>query len=261
MKPIEVYLTAVAFASPGIPDWTTLQERFAGRPATGSDFKAEPDCLPRRAMRRLSPQIRLALSMAELVGESLPPDAGWVFASCIGEGETLHVILDALRTPEMMVQPVRFQNSVHNAPSGQWTIAAGLHGPVTSIGSYDQTVGAGLLKAAMQLMLESRSIGLVCYDCPLPEPLHAVQALDFPAGAALSLSPGPSDEALAKLEISRASEPPTEPQTQVGRELCALYNPVTDILPLLEAVASRAHRVVRIGLHGGGALEVAVDPS
>ncbi|MEM9736385.1 MAG: beta-ketoacyl synthase chain length factor, partial [Pseudomonadota bacterium] len=107
--------------------------------------EAAPACLSPRQAKRLSPQIRLALAVAERLGAALPEEAAWVFASSMGEGETLNVILEALRAPDMLIQPTRFQNAVHNAAGGQWTIAAGLRGPVTSIAGYDETVGAGLL--------------------------------------------------------------------------------------------------------------------
>ncbi|MBY8974892.1 beta-ketoacyl synthase chain length factor [Rhodobacteraceae bacterium NNCM2] len=259
MRPLQLCLDRVTFAAPGIDDWEGLRGVIAGA-ARGDDWQVKPSCLPPRAMRRFSPQILLALTMAERVAPVLPAEAGWVFASSIGEGETLQIILEALREPGMMVQPFRFQNSVHNAPSGQWTIAAGLHGPTTSIGAYDETVGAGFLKAAMQVVLEARPVGLVFYDVPLPEPLNGVHPIGEPIGAGFALRPEPGAETIAVIEVSAATGPSTAAHSTIGRELMATGNPIADVMPLLECLAGGGAGDVLIDLHGGGALRLAVRP-
>src|SRR3546814_1544843 len=129
-------------------------------------------------------------------------EAGWVLASSLGEGETLQVILEALREPDMMIQPLRFQNSVHNAAAGQWSIAAGVTGPITSIAAHDETVGAGFVKAGLQVTLEERSVGLVFYDAPMPEPLNAKRPLGLPLAAGFALSPHLRDRKSTRLNSS-----------------------------------------------------------
>ena len=236
-----------------------MRTRFGGRALdTADDWAAKPNCLAPRAARRLSPQILLALTMAEQIAPALSEDAGWVFASSIGEGETLQVILEALRDPGMMVQPLRFQNAVHNAASGQWTIAAGLKGPTTSIGAYSETVGAGFLKAAMQVVLERRPVGLVLYDIPLPAPLDAVHPLGIPMGAAFALTPAAGPNTVASLEIVTARGDLTPPKTEISRAMIATLNPIAAVMPLLESLAGVSDELISLGLHGGGTLDVTV---
>lgn len=262
MKPLTIHIEALAASSPLAHDWASFRAQFAGDASADAaeDWQPKPNCLAPRAAKRLSPQIRLALTMAEQVALRLPEDAGWVFASSIGEGETLQVILEALRTPEMMIQPLRFQNAVHNAASGQWTIAAGLNGPTTSIGAYAETVGAGFLKAAMQVTLERRAVGLVLFDVPLPEPLDAVHPLGLPFGAAFALTPDPSPATIATLEITAGQGALTPPQSDIAKQLIDTLNPVAAVTPLLERLAGLGDGPVTLGLHGGSALTLSVTP-
>jgi hypothetical protein len=256
---MRVHLNAVTVAMPGADDWDALRAQFDAATPAPEDWQAKPECLAPRAAKRLSPQIRLALTIAERIAPSLPNDAAWVFASSIGEGETLQVILEALRTEEMMVQPLRFQNAVHNAASGQWTIAAGLTGPATSIGAYYETVGAGLLKAAMQVALEQRTVGLVCYDFPLPDPLDAIHPLGLPVGVGLALSPEATPNTIATFDVSAGDGSPTPPITDFAQTMIDTLNPIATALPLLETLAGIGPSELRLGLHGGSALHLKMN--
>jgi len=262
LTPLIMHLQAISSSNPIAADWEALRAQFKGLSGEPSpDWKPAPTCLASRAAKRLSPQIQLALMMAERIAPALPEEAGWVFASSIGEGQTLQVILEALREPEMMLQPLRFQNAVHNAASGQWTIAAGLKGPTTSLGAYDETVGAGFLKAAMQVVLEKLPVGLVLYDVPLPEPLNAIHPLGLPIGAGFALTPESGPNSLACLELTVGPGSLTYPKTDASKRLIETLNPIAAAMPLLERLAGIGEGSVTLGLHGGGALHVKITPT
>ncbi|MEM7526921.1 MAG: beta-ketoacyl synthase chain length factor [Pseudomonadota bacterium] len=259
MTPIRVYVDAVAFLAPMVDGAEALEAFFEGPPTQGeADWQAQPQFLSPRASKRLSPQTRLALAIAESLTPALPEDAAWVFASSLGEGETLKVILDALRTPEMMVQPLRFQNAVHNAASGQWTVAKSFKAPATSIAALDHTVGAGLLKAGLQVALEGRSVGLILYDVPLPDPLDALQHMGLPVGAGLALRPEAGPETCATLTLSATPAPVSEASSAAARALIDSGNPIARVLPLLERLLGHGDGPVVLGLHGDIALNVEV---
>lgn len=261
MKPITAHIDAVAFAAPPVHDWQALcAAMVSGAWRDAEPLPLKPASLPPRQARRLSVATRLAVTVAEEVGRVLPPDAAWVFASSVGEGETLDVILRSLCEPDMMIQPVKFQNAVHNAASGQWSIAAGLRGPITSIAAYDETFGAGLMKALMQTALEGRQVGLVIYDVPIPVPLDEKRPLGMPMGAALALSPDASDATLATIEVKMGQGAPTPPTTPVSAMLRQSGNPTAACLPLFELLAARRAGAVDIGLHGGALLSLEVTP-
>lgn len=263
MTPITFHIEKVAFASPGIDDWAALSELLRDdRPwVPEGDWSCAPNCLSARMARRVSPQIRLALTIAEQVSEGVDEKAGWVFASSVGEGETLHVILEALRTPEMMIQPLRFQNAVHNAASGQWSIAAGITGPMTSLAALDDTAGAGILKSGLQVTCESRAVGLVVYDVPLPEPLDDKRPLGVPLAAGLALTPVPGPNTLARIEMSLCEDRETQPDRVASRSLQDTSNPVAALMPLMESLAVRSSGSVVLGLHGKCALRLEIEAS
>ncbi|MEM7120262.1 MAG: beta-ketoacyl synthase chain length factor [Pseudomonadota bacterium] len=260
MTAIRVYLDGVSFWTPGIESWEALCRALdaAGNtlPDTG---EVMPDSLSPRAARRVSPQIRLAVAMAEKLAPSLSHEAAWVFASSVGEGETLQVMLEALRRPDMMIQPIRFQNAVHNAASGQWSIAAGIKQPMTSIAAHDETVGAGFLKAGMQIIREDRPVGLVFFDVPMPEPINAKRPLGVPLGTAFALSPVPGPTTMAVIDMNLSSAPATAPQSEVSLALAATGNPIADVLPLIERIVDETAGEVIVRLHGGGALRLRVS--
>ncbi len=246
----------LGFAAPGAEGEAGLRAALADPTWTpDADWAPRLTCLAPRAARRVSPEIRLALAAAEQIAPHLPPEAGWVFASSTGEGETLNVILEALASPEMMIQPLRFQNAVHNAAAGQWTIAAGLQGPATSVAAYDETVGAGLLKALLQVALERRPVGLVLFDAPIPPPLHEKRPITLPLAASLALRPPGVDGPALAAELREA--PPSAPASAFARRLAATRNPAAAALPLLEALLGPGGRVV-LGLPGARNLAVKV---
>jgi len=251
-----LFLNNVTLIAPGADDDRDLADilRSGEILLPQEDWKAAPECLSSRSRRRLSPQTLLAISVAERLSPSLSQDTAWVFASAFGEGETLKVILDALRTPEMAIRPLRFQNSVHNAASGQWTIAASMRAAATSICGGDCTVGAGLLKSFMQAKLEDRPIALVMYDAPLPFPLSTSHRLTIPAGIGMAFSLTQSPDTQAIIEYSLCDAPYSTVLTDCAMKALASGNPVFSALPLLERISGIGEGEVVLPLNGGSGL-------
>ena len=257
-----LYVNAIGFAAPGIDTSAALFAHFHGADWSGAEgWKPAPASLPRRQALRLSETTRLAIMAAEQIGDAVPDQAAWVFASSTGEGGTLHEILAALTRPEIMIQPLRFQNSVHNAAQGQWSIVAHATGPATSIAAYDDSVGAGLLKAMMQAALENTAVGLVVFDAPFPPPLHEKRRFGLQMAAALALSPEPMPESRCVLdfEIIARAAPSGVSGTNAAAGLIDSANPVRFILPLLERMQNLDRRAVVLGLPGGAGLKVTVS--
>jgi hypothetical protein len=257
-----LYVNAVGFAAPGLETATALYAHFDGAIWPHIDnWEPVSARLPRRQALRLSKATRLAIMAAEQIGETVPEDAAWVFASSVGEGQTLTEILSALCQPEIMVQPLRFQNSVHNAAQGQWSIIAHATGPATSIAAYDHSAGAGLLKAMMQATLEHTSVGLVVFDAPLPPPLHEKRQINMPMAAALALTPqrSPASRCVLELEVVAQPEASKPIRTNVASGLLDSGNPVRFILPLLERIHRPDTQPVFLALPGGTSLKVTIN--
>lgn len=236
MTPIHLSITAQTICVPGVETAETPLEALNLTVDNPLDVGWRPTTanLSPRAQKRLSQQTLLAIAAAEGIQDDLNTPSAWVFGSAFGEGETLKVILESLRKPDMAVRPLRFQNSVHNAASGQWMIAAQDQNAVTSICAGAATAGASLLKASMQAEIEGRSVGLVLFDAPLPAPLDRSHKISLPGSVGLAISPATSETANVVLRILAEPAPETEPVSALGRQAKAALNPALAIVPLLE---------------------------
>lgn len=257
----DIYVNAVGFCGPGIASVAELDKAIAGaRVDTAPDWQPEPVTLPRRQARRLSLATRTAITAAEQIAEAVSSEAPWVFASSCGEGETLNTILGALCQPEVMLQPVRFQNAVHNAAQGQFSIVAGSTGPATSIAAFDNTVAAGLLKCVMQMKTENTDCALVAFDEPLPPPLHERRPYDLTLAGALALSLDRREGSMARLSVGfEHGAPPTDPSS-IGAPQCVLTsnNPVRFLLPVLAGICGKNASPVVLALPGGGCMTITI---
>lgn len=262
---IRFSVAATGFSAPGLEDHAALARHMDGapyEPETG--WEPRPATLPPRQARRLSQPTRLAIMAAEQIADALPANAAWVFASSTGEGVILNEILTSLSTPPVMVQPVRFQNAVHNAAQGQWSIAAGSTSAGTSIAAFDDTAGAGFLKAMLQARVEGCAIGLVLYDYPLPEPLHEKRPFSLPMAAALALIPqeGRGLAPLLQVEHASSAETPLDAHpVPVASALVNSGNPVRHVLALLDRLHSGSAAPVTLKLTGGSAMKLHVVQS
>ena len=261
MKNQQIFVDALSLIAPAQDDSAPLvqQLKTADFMPASEGWKASPQSIAPRARRRYSPQTLLAIAAAETIAPALAEDAAWVFGSAYGEGETLQLILEALRGPTMAIRPTRFQNSVHNAASGQWTIAHSIKTAATSICGADHTVGSSLLKALLQVQLEQIPVGVVLFDAPLPAPLDRSHPLTCPASAGLALSCKQSPRSIARLNFSVMKHPQTPPQTAYGHAAMATQNPVFSILPLFENLTGIGPNETVLGLNGGMNLQLKVS--
>ena len=260
---LRLQVRAIGFAAPGVEDAAALERHLGGSALDApDDWRPVPKSLSRRQLQRMSDATRVAILAAEQITDAVPDDGAWVFASSIGEGSTLDLILRSLAEDEVMVQPLRFQNAVHNTAQGQWSIIAHAKGAATSIAAYDDTAGAGLLKAAMQATLEETALGLVIYDAPLPPPLHVKRPISFPMAAALALDPVVAAGQGAVLDLEPVSDTPAGPlPSGVTPHLTGSGNPTRAILPLLKEVFHPSGVPVTLSLTGGSGLRVKVSDS
>lgn len=136
-----------------------------------------------------------------------PPLA--VFATCHGEIQTAETLIADLRD-HAMVSSARFALSVHNTPSGLYSVATASAAPTTTV-TGSNAIAAGWLEAALTVLAEQRTVLLTIADEPVPamlqgppEPVGVAAAfLLAPASSIepsigrsvqLALVPGPGDE-------------------------------------------------------------------
>ena len=238
---LHAWIDGIGLLGPGLPDWPAARTVLAGNaPYTPDATRVPaPPSLPPAERRRAGVSVKVALSVALEAISAAQRDArtlSTVFASSGADGDNCHAICDALASDDRHVSPTRFHNSVHNAPSGYWGIAAQAMAPSNVICAYDGCFGAGLLEALTQVAVDARDAVLVAYDAPYPEPLNAKRPLPAPMGVALTLSPHRGAQSLARVEIS-LTDAAASRLDHGDLETLRRSIPAARALPLLQAIA------------------------
>jgi hypothetical protein len=263
---IRVYIEGIGLQGEGLDGWDASAPILAG----DDDYRAAPVnippvmLLPANERRRMVKTVKLALAVGTQAFAQAgrdPRETATVFASSGGDGETIHEILESLAAPQIDVSPTRFHNSVHNAPSGYWSIATGASAPTSSLCMHDNSFAAGLLDAAAQAVVDKQPVGLVAYDLPYPEPLNAVRPIGSTFGVGLVIAPTPSDRALASvtLAIEARNDAPTT-MTAAPLEAMRRGNPAARSLPLLEAIARRIDSRIVLDYLPNRSVSLAIAP-
>lgn len=242
---MEARIRAIGMVAPGMQDWAAAKSILAGdtpggyRPGAVSD-RPRSAILPRTESRRATNLIHLALCAAE---QALPDDGtashrlmSSVFASADGDIETEDRLCTSVADAAPWVSPHSFHNSVHNAPSGYWSIALGCQGPSTSLSAGNDSFVAGLLEALMILNAEeSDTCLLVAYEQASPPLFSRARPVTIELGIAILLA---TDGAGPRLRL-RSLTDSTEPDRLEDPDLERLRreNPIGRALPLLAAIA------------------------
>jgi hypothetical protein len=258
---LQVAVAGIGLLGPGFDDWASgqgLLRASEGWVNTPTVLPA-PARLPAAERRRAGAIVKLCLAVADQAVAQAgvdPATLATVFSASTGDAANCHAMCEALATPERLVSPTRFTNSVHNASAGYWHIATHCMAPSTSLCAHDASFGAGLLEAASQCVATNAPVLLVAGDVPYPEPLRSARPIPDAFAVAMLLQPVDAAGALATLRINGSTEPAT-PCAQAGLETLRHQIPAARALPLLRSLAeARAGRVVVEALEG---FAIAVD--
>ncbi|HEU0188684.1 MAG TPA: beta-ketoacyl synthase chain length factor [Gallionella sp.] len=263
---MKIFIEGVGVLGPGLCGWQASQAILAGTAAYIDAALVIPpiDLLPSAERRRTGPAVKIALAAgceavahAQRNASELPS----VFASSAGEGENMQAIFEALAADGREISPTRFHNSVHNAPSGYWSIATKSMAPSISLACYDDSFVAGLLEAGAQAYTGGDAVVLMSYDTPYTHPVHDARPISAGFGIGLVLTGNKTDRSLSGLEISisrnnGASTPIANPQLEAMR----LGIPAARSLPLLAALAAHTQKQVCINYVAGNQVNIVVQP-
>ena len=184
----------VGVLGPGIADWAQLQAVLRGEQSWTQAPTAlpAPELLPPAERRRASRVVKAALAagtqaiaQAGLVASDLPV----VFASSGGDGHNCHALCELLASEDRQISPTRFHNSVHNAASGYWSIAAKAMAPAQVIAAFDASFALGLFETLSQVQYGNAPALLLACDSEYPEPLHGKRSIADVSALALVLAP------------------------------------------------------------------------
>jgi hypothetical protein len=256
-----VRIAGVGVLARGLPDWPTTRAVLSRRTPYAEAPLPDPSpaLLPANERRRASASVRWALAAGhEALAASgrSGEEVATVFASCGGDGTITHQICEALATPAREISPTKFHNSVHNAPAGYWSIANRSPAPSTSVCGYVASFAAGLLEAVSQAIQEQRSVLLVAYDLPYPEPMRALWPVSQPVAVAIMLEPESNGGSYLDVKLlsgqARLEWPDTLPKDMAD-------NPAAHALPVLAALAVQDPRPVEVPYHEDSHLAVRIS--
>jgi hypothetical protein len=239
-------ITGVGLFGPGFASWQTAREILAGNaPYMPAEASVPPaTLLPAAERRRATGTTRLALTVAQealAMAGADPTMVATVFASSSGSADIIHDTCTMLAANDFQISPTKFHNSVHNAASGYYSIAAASMRAATSLCAYDGSVAAGLLEAATQLHAaqvhaDPAPVLLVCFDMPYPFPLSLARPMQGAWASALLLTPHTSGAGTGiSIELRGAAAETT--LRDAALEHARLNNPSARVLPLLAAIA------------------------
>jgi hypothetical protein len=264
MSTLTVFVDAVGVIGPGLSDWAqtravlSAQAPYAGAPTV---IPASP-LLPPAERRRVGTAVKLAMAAAADAFKDARYQASdliSVFSSSGGDGDNCHVICEALASSDRLISPTRFTNSVHNAPSGYWGIAAQARPASTSLCAYDASFGSGFIESCTQALAAQAPVLLIAYDTPYPEPLHTSRPIAHSFGVAMVLSPTQTPSSAAQLQVSLGTAAITA-MSDAALEALRAHVPAARVLPLLQALAGPRAQDTVIDYFDNQQLLVRVEP-
>jgi hypothetical protein len=140
-----------------------------------------------RRFTSLVTQMHIEVCGALQIDAADPPTA--VFATCHGEIQTAEKLLADFRD-NAMVSSARFALSVHNSPSGVYSVATGSTAPTTTVTGAN-ALAAGWLEAALTALDTGVPVLLSIADEPVPEIFHG-PTTQVGVAAAFLLAPSPA---------------------------------------------------------------------
>jgi hypothetical protein len=209
--PLSFALHSAGVFAPGVGSLAELLTLYrTGQPGVvEATALPSPAVLPANERRRATQSVRLVLACVEqaMLGSRYAADQlRCVFASDEGTGEVCKQMLEALATTGQ-VSPLLFHNSVHNAPSGYFSIAYQNRLPAVSVSLGGESHASGLLCAVSEACTSGQPVLFVAYDAPLPQPLRCLLPIEQATATAWIITSGagassPDQTPLGSFELS-----------------------------------------------------------
>lgn len=247
MNRLAIRIDGMGFWAPGWPHWPSACAGLRGETqADPAVLKPSPALLATAERRRAPLPVLLASEIAaQACAQSAHAAAALasVFASTHGDLVITDYMCSTLASAPRELSPIRFHNSVHNAPAGYWTIAAHSHAASTSISSWHSTFALALFEAAVQAHAEGSPVLLAAYDTESPGPLSGIAPAGVNFGVAMVLSAARDGAASLHLQFNPAAQASADLVLPDAFAELARGNPMAaQSLPLLAALAAaRSH--------------------
>ena len=205
MEGLLVHIEGFGWWSPGVADWATAAPLLrACKPLPTGGARPAATMLASSERRRAAEPVLIACDVAAQACAMAACDAAslpCVFASMHGDIEISDSLCATLAEDPLQLSPTRFHNSVHNAPAGYWTVAAGCHAASTAVSAWHGSLAAGLFEAAAQAHADATPVLFATYEIAARGALASVISSPHAFGAALVLRHERGPRALASLRL------------------------------------------------------------
>jgi hypothetical protein len=268
-----LYIDGIALWSPQLPGWDAARAAFVHHTpaAESTNSRPAPAVMATNERRRASDSVLVALEVAAAAVAHSGHNAATlasVFTSAHGDLPITDALCRTLASDPMLLSPMRFHHSVHNAASGYWAIASGSPAASTALAAFKHSFGAGLLEAAGQCSLSSQPVLLVGFDTEACGPLASSNRSRGLLGVALVLAKQRTAASRWRLQWSLGVSmgvsplPPqalaSPPASPAAREL--LDNAMAEALPLFEALAVGEPSQINLPVGGLAHIELNLQP-
>ncbi len=194
VRPLSFQLHAAGVMAPGLTSLADLRLACRGERhiADGALVLPPPPQLPAAERRRASQAVRLTLACVAQALEGSPFEAAGlrsVFATDEGTGEVCQQMLQALATTRQ-ISPMLFTNSVHNAPSGYFSIAWHNRQAATVVSLGLESFACGLLCAVTDAMASRQPVLFAVCDPAMTAPLDELLPIVHATAAAFVITAG-----------------------------------------------------------------------
>ena len=251
MSALDIRIDGIGLWAPGWANWHAARAGLRGElQSDPAVIKPSPALLAAAERRRAPLAVLLACEVAtQACAESghSPDTLASVFASTHGDLVITDYMCATLASAPRELSPIKFHNSVHNAPAGYWTIAARCHAASTSISSWHSTFATALFEAAVQTHAEQLPVLLAAYDTNSPGPLTEVSPSSSIFGVAMVVSPTHDQGASLRLHFNAQTQPDALVDLPSAFAGMAASTPMAaQSLPLLAALASARPHLLQL---------------
>ena len=263
---LSVAVLSQALWTPDQPGWDLAapalrgQGRAGGAAAPAPARRPSPGLLAANERRRAPDSVLMALQVAEdacAAARVDPATLPSVFTSAHGDLAIVDALCRTLADNPLLLSPMRFHHSVHNAASGYWAIGCRSHEASTAVAGGAHSFAAGLLEALTQCAAEQRPVLLVGCDTEAMGPLQSVNHSRGLLAVALVLAPSGGRRLGWGLQPGPAAAPPLRSALAQGLQA----NAMADALPLFEALADGASTAMTLPLSATLGLRLQLDPA
>lgn len=233
-----------AIWSPAWHDWAHAEPALRGQAVTpaGLPRRPAPTLLAANERRRAPDSVLMALQVAQdacATAQVDPATLPSVFTSAHGDLAIVDALCRTLAHNPLLLSPMRFHHSVHNAASGYWAIGCRSHEASTAVAGAAHSFATGLLEALTQAASENRPVLLVGSDTEAMGPLQSVNHSRGLLAVALVLDPA-EDTNGRGLTWALQTGPASAPRLHSAAAQALQGNAMADALPLFEALADIA---------------------